>query len=164
VSERAFLALGSNLGDKQAQLDDAVRRLRAVVEVVRVSRALITPPLLPPGDATPQPDYLNAVVEVRSPLQPRALLDAVKRIEKEMGRADATRWAPRLIDIDVLAVGSQVLDEGGFVLPHPGLPHRRFVLEPLVELAPDWVHPVLQRTARQLLDALPVDARGAKSA
>ncbi|MFT3841357.1 MAG: 2-amino-4-hydroxy-6-hydroxymethyldihydropteridine diphosphokinase [Myxococcaceae bacterium] len=156
MTVRAYLALGSNLGDKQRHLEQAVERLRALegVVVLKVSRFIVTPALTPPEDPRPQPDYLNGAVELDTTLAPAELLRAVKRLERELGRADATRWAPRVIDIDVLFYGDQVIDAEGFQVPHPQLHKRRFVLEPLVELSPQLEHPVLHQTVRQMLDTL----------
>jgi 2-amino-4-hydroxy-6-hydroxymethyldihydropteridine diphosphokinase len=153
---RVHLALGSNLGARAAALDDAVRRLAALpgTQVLARSRVVETPALLPPEDPTPQPDYLNAVVLVETALAPRALFDAVKGIERAVGRVPAPRWAPRVIDIDLVLWGARVVDEGDLVVPHPRMHERRFVLAPLVELAPDAVHPVLGRRLDALLRAL----------
>jgi 2-amino-4-hydroxy-6-hydroxymethyldihydropteridine diphosphokinase len=159
---RVHLALGSNLGDRRAALDDAVRRLAALEGTTVVARSGVveTPALLPPEDPTPQPDYLNAVVLVETRLSPRALFGAVKALERAMGRTTTTRWAPRVIDVDLVLWGEVVVDDGDLVIPHPRMHERRFVLEPLVELSPDAVHPVLHRTMSQLLNALPLPLRG----
>lgn len=158
---RVHLALGANLGDRASALDEAVRRIAALpsTEVLARSTTHETPALLPPDDATPQPDYLNAVVLVETALEPRALFDAVKRIERALGRVPATRWAPRVIDIDLVLWGARVVDDGDLVIPHPRMHERRFVLAPLAELSPGTVHPVLRRTVTELLAALPGDAK-----
>lgn len=158
---RVHLALGANLGDRAAALDEAVRRIAALpsTQVRARSTTHETPALLPPDDPTPQPDYLNAVVLVETALEPRALFDAVKRIERELGRAPATRWAPRVIDIDLVLWGERVVDDGDLVIPHPRMHERRFVLEPLSELSPGAVHPLLGRTVIELLAGLPADAK-----
>ncbi|MEW5742444.1 MAG: 2-amino-4-hydroxy-6-hydroxymethyldihydropteridine diphosphokinase [Myxococcota bacterium] len=159
---RVHLALGSNLGDRQAALDEAVRRIGAIAETAVVARSSTheTPALLPPEDATPQPDYLNAVVLVETALSPRALFVAVKDLERAMGRVSTTRWAPRVIDVDVVLWGEVVVDEGDLVIPHPRMHERRFVLAPLVELSPDARHPVLHKTVRELLNVLLLPHRG----
>jgi 2-amino-4-hydroxy-6-hydroxymethyldihydropteridine diphosphokinase len=159
---RVHLALGSNLGDRQAALDEAVRRVGALPETKVVARSKVheTPALLPREDATPQPDYLNAVVLVETGLTPRALLAAVKGIEKDMGRVGAPRWAPRVIDVDLVLWGEEVVDEADLVIPHPRMHERRFVLAPLAELSPDARHPRLGRTVRELWNALSASHRG----
>ena len=131
---RAFIGLGSNIGDRLANLQEAVSRLSQTdgVEVGRVSRVYETAPVGPP-----QPDYLNAVAEVRTVLSARRLLDACLRIEGEMGRIRAERWGPRLIDLDLLDYGRMRIDESGLVVPHPRMHERAFVLVPLLELDPD---------------------------
>ncbi|MBL8923470.1 MAG: 2-amino-4-hydroxy-6-hydroxymethyldihydropteridine diphosphokinase [Myxococcaceae bacterium] len=153
TDERLFVALGSNLGDRHAQLDEAVRRLRQLegTQVLAVAPVLETEALLPPDDPTPQPRYLNTVAELRSSLEPVPLLRALKAIERDMGRTVTTRWAPRLIDLDLVLYGARVLSSDELTLPHPGLPTRRFVLEPLLALWPEAVHPVTRR--RLMLDS-----------
>lgn len=157
MTARVHLALGSNLGDRRAALEEATRRLGELAGTTVVARSGVveTPALLPPEDPTPQPDYLNAVVLVQTTLSPRELFGAVKALERAMGRTATTRWAPRVIDVDLVLWGDVVVNDGDLVIPHPRMHQRRFVLEPLVELSPDAVHPVLHRTMSQLLNALP---------
>lgn len=133
-SVRALIGLGSNLGDRLGHLQQAVRRLAETqgVEVGSASRVYETAPVGPP-----QPDYLNAVVEVRTAFSARALLDACLRIEQEMGRVRAERWGPRVIDLDLLDYGRMRIDQPGLVLPHPRMHERAFVLVPLLELERD---------------------------
>lgn len=151
-----FLALGSNLGNREEYLAQARSVLMAFdVEVVRASRIIETPALMPEG--APEDwniPYLNQVIEVRTHLSPRELLAAVKHIEADLGRKPTARWAPREIDLDILAYGEEVVVEEALTLPHPALDERRFVLEPLAEIAPEWRHPILGKTAKELLAEL----------
>lgn len=147
------LALGTNEGNRLRNLAEATRRLATApgVTVLRKGPVLETPALLPPGDDTPQPPYLNTVLELATTLTPRELFELAKRIEREMGRRTATRWAPRIIDLDVVLWGERVVNEPGLEIPHPAMHGRRFVLAPLVVLAPDARHPLLGKTMRELL-------------
>jgi 2-amino-4-hydroxy-6-hydroxymethyldihydropteridine diphosphokinase len=130
----AFLALGSNLGDRAANLQRAVDLLAEHgVAVGRSSRVYETDPVGGP----PQPDYLNAVIEVSTTLPPPALLEACLQVEREMGRARGERWGPRVIDVDVLTYGQEDVDEPGLQIPHPRMHERGFVLAPLLELTAD---------------------------
>jgi len=128
---RAFVALGSNLGDRRAHLRRAVAGLPGVVAVSEVYE---TDPVGGPGD---QPPYLNAVVELETDLGPRALLEVGRRLEEAAGRVRAGRWGPRTLDVDVLLVGDLVVDEPDLQVPHPRLRERPFVLVPLSDLAPE---------------------------
>jgi 2-amino-4-hydroxy-6-hydroxymethyldihydropteridine diphosphokinase len=157
MSEVAFVALGSNLGDRLANFGRALAALEAVPGVTALSEGplLETEALLPPGDPTPQPKYLNSVVRLETTLTPRQLFDALKAVERELGRTPAPKWSPRIIDLDLLLFGDRVVHEPGLDVPHPALHTRRFVLEPLAALAPEVRHPVLGKTALELLAALP---------
>lgn len=138
MTERIFVALGSNLGDRRAQLEEAIRRLGTLegTGVIAVAPVMETEALLPPDDPTPQPRYLNTVVELSSTLEPLPLLRALKQLERDLGRTAATRWAPRLIDLDLVLYGARVVESEELRLPHPGLASRAFVREPLLALWP----------------------------
>jgi 2-amino-4-hydroxy-6-hydroxymethyldihydropteridine diphosphokinase len=145
VAERAFLGLGSNIEDRLAHLRDAVRLLRddEGIDVRRSSRVWETDPVGGP----PQGDFLNAVIEVVSQAEPRALLASAHRVEAALGRERSVRWGPRTIDIDVLLIGDRTIDEPDLVVPHPRLAERAFVLLPLLELEPDLALPGGRRLA-----------------
>ncbi len=149
-SAQAFIALGTNLGDRLLNLAEARRRVGRL-GALTPGPVLETEPLLPPEDPAPQPRYLNSVDRLETRLPPLALFLALKRVEREMGRVVTTRWAPRLIDLDLVLFGDAVLDVPGLTVPHPRLHERRFVLEPLARHAPGLVHPRLGLTVRQLL-------------
>jgi 2-amino-4-hydroxy-6-hydroxymethyldihydropteridine diphosphokinase len=133
--ERVFLGLGSNLGDREAAIDEALRRL-AAIPGTRIVRAAAVRETEPWGVAE-QPWFLNTVVEIKTGAEPESLLAAVKAIEREMGRVPGPRWGPRLIDIDLLLYGERRISTPALQLPHPGLRDRSFVREPLAEIAPE---------------------------
>ncbi len=123
--------------------------------VVAQSAIRETEAVLPPEDPTPQGSYLNAVVELETTLSAKRLHERLKALEVELGRKPSARWAPRVIDLDLLFVGNEVVFSPELTVPHGRLHERKFVLEPMVELAPEFEHPVLNKTMRQLLNALP---------
>jgi 2-amino-4-hydroxy-6-hydroxymethyldihydropteridine diphosphokinase len=136
---RVYVSLGSNLGDREGSLRDALVRL-GDLGTLRSSSIRETEPV----GVTDQPKFLNAVAQLRPDgLGPRELLERLLQIERELGRdrTQEERWGPRTIDLDLLLYGDEVIDEPGLTLPHPRLAERRFVLEPLHELAPDLVLP-----------------------
>ena len=144
-----YVALGSNLGDRDRQLAAALVALSATdgVEVVAVSPVYETDPVGPP----PQGAYLNAAVRLRTVLTPSALLGRLLEIETAQGRSRGpTRDTPRTLDLDLLFYGDQIRLDPDLEIPHPRLADRPFVLEPLCDLAPDFVHPVLQVTVKNL--------------
>jgi 2-amino-4-hydroxy-6-hydroxymethyldihydropteridine diphosphokinase len=143
----AYLSLGSNVGDREARLREALRKLPSErLIVLRVSPVYETAPV----DMTEQPDFLNAVVEVETNLFPMQLLERIQRIERESGRERRVPKGPRTLDIDILLYGHAIIDSPRLTTPHPRMHLRRFVLEPMAELAPGLRHPVLGRTMAEL--------------
>ncbi len=145
-----YLGLGSNVGDKEANIRKAVELIGEKCPVHRVSRLYKTEPV----GYKQQDWFLNCVAEAEGCSDPLIMFAAFQAIEKRLKREKSVRHGPRTIDIDVLFWGDQVIDSGGFTIPHPRLHERRFVLEPLMELAPDLIHPVLKKTVRQLFNEL----------
>ena len=151
--ERVFLALGTNLGDRQANLQLARRSLSPNIKIHACSSIFQTPP----WGYEDQPEFLNQVLEVRTDLDPLPLLEALKAVEAQMGRLKSFRFGPRLIDLDILFYGQQVIEMEKLSIPHPRLQERAFVLVPLHEIAPDFVHPALNETISTLLDKVDTD-------
>jgi 2-amino-4-hydroxy-6-hydroxymethyldihydropteridine diphosphokinase len=143
----AYLSLGSNLGNREANLRDAIARLGSLGTVVATSSFYETEPV----DFLDQPWFLNCVVLLETDLSPQTVLQRLLESERAMGRERRQPKGPRLIDIDILLFGDEVIHEPGLTIPHPALHERRFVLEPLVEIAPDVIHPVLKNTSSELL-------------
>ncbi len=150
---RAFVALGSNMGDKQGYLNGAVDALRAdkCVRVKQVSAYRVTAPY----GGVEQDDFLNAAMEIETLYDPQELLDALHVIEQAARRERLVHWGPRTLDLDILFYDDLVQDDPALILPHPDLHNRDFVLGPMAELAPNFVHPVLNKTMKQLLNELP---------
>ncbi|MBV9033506.1 MAG: 2-amino-4-hydroxy-6-hydroxymethyldihydropteridine diphosphokinase [Acidobacteriaceae bacterium] len=148
-----YLSLGSNLGDRQLHLQRAVACLEGEgVKVQRQSSLYETEP----QDVARQPWFLNIVVRCETQLFPVQLLKVLQRIERELGRvrAGAVRRGPRVIDIDILLYGNAVIDTPQLTVPHPRMTERRFVLEPLLEIAPELRHPATKQSLRRYMDAL----------
>lgn len=138
------------MGDRAANLRVAIRQLDKAGPLHAISALYETQPV----DVPDQPWFLNCVAAIETRIPPRELLKFVLSIEAAMGRLRLRAKGPRKIDIDVLLFGDRIVDEPGLKIPHPAMHRRRFVLEPLVEIAPETLHPVLKKTARELLAAL----------
>jgi 2-amino-4-hydroxy-6-hydroxymethyldihydropteridine diphosphokinase len=146
-----FLLLGSNLGDRTAYLQQAIAAIEnEVAPVTKTSSVYETQS----WGKTNQPDYLNQVVLLQTDLSAQTILQKIWNIEWAIGRVREEKWGPRIIDIDILFYGDEIIDEPQLKVPHPELHTRRFTLEPLTEIAPDMVHPVLDKTILQLKDEL----------
>ena len=148
-----FIGIGSNEGDRLEHVSRAIQRLSHTpgMQVSRMATIYDTEPVGPP-----QPEYLNTVIELDTALSPHQLLETLKLLERQLGRVPSTqRWGPRVIDLDILLYDDRVLNEPALIIPHPRLHERRFVLEPLAQLAPKLIHPVLKQTIAELLAALP---------
>ena len=145
-----YLGLGTNNGDRLANLEAAVESLAPGVNVTRRSPIYRTPP----WGYTDQPDFLNMVLEAETNLPPFDLLKYLKDLEVEVGRTKTFRWGPREIDIDILLYDDQTLETPDLTIPHPQMPNRAFVLVPLADLAPELVHPVLGQTIAALKNTL----------
>jgi 2-amino-4-hydroxy-6-hydroxymethyldihydropteridine diphosphokinase len=151
MAEFVYLSLGSNVGDRSANLRAAIERLGEAGAIRAVSGFYETEPV----ELRDQPWFLNCVVALETSDSPEALLQRVLAIEQEMGRLRTKNKGPRLIDIDILLFSDRVVEERGLKIPHPAMHQRRFVLEPLAEIAPEALHPLLRKTARELLADLP---------
>jgi 2-amino-4-hydroxy-6-hydroxymethyldihydropteridine diphosphokinase len=155
-SHIAYLSAGSNIGDRQGTLISAVENLRSkAIQVCMVSSFYETEPV----DFLSQPWFLNMALEIRTALSPRELLHSCREIEEGHGRARSFQGAPRTLDIDILLYGDQIIAEPDLQIPHPRMERRRFVLEPLAEIAPHILHPILAETIQSLLAACPDSSR-----
>lgn len=148
---RVFLGLGSNVGDRDTNLADALRALAQVATITRVSSVYDTAPM----HVTEQPRFHNLVCEAETGLTPVDLLHSVKEIERHLGRQHRQRYGPREIDIDLLFYDQLILQTAELTLPHPRLAERAFVLAPLAEIAPALIHPVLGKSMEALLQGVP---------
>jgi len=148
---QVFIALGTNLGERQQNLANAREHINRHLPILDTSSVHETAP----WGFTDQPEFLNQVLRCETALPPHTLLHLLKSIEADIGRTPSFRYGPRLIDLDLVAYGQLILESPRLKIPHPRMHERRFVLAPLVEIAPGWLHPLLNKTAEDLLNALP---------
>ncbi|MFN8303722.1 MAG: 2-amino-4-hydroxy-6-hydroxymethyldihydropteridine diphosphokinase [Saprospiraceae bacterium] len=142
-----YLSLGSNMGDRAANIRSASGLINKLIgKIARKSHLYETQP----WGKTDQDPFLNQVIMVNTALDPRGLLDTIAKIERELGRERREKWGPRTIDVDVLFYGRRIVRDKGLEIPHPELHKRAFVLVPLLEIAPEFVHPVLKQAIDEL--------------
>jgi len=151
MSQLAYLSLGSNVGDRENNLRDAIARLGTAGQIISVSSFYETEPV----EFTGQAWFLNCAVVVATAKTPEQLMAGLLAIEQEMGRQRTQKKGPRTIDIDIVLFGDSIVESAALTIPHPAMYQRRFVLEPLAEIAPEARHPVLKQSVRELLQALP---------
>ena len=148
---RVFIGLGTNLGNRKQHLAEAVQQVSMHIGTIIKPSGLYETPA---WGLIEQPDFLNQVLEVQTHLSPQEVLSKLLAIEQEMGRIRTQKWGPRLIDLDILFYDDLVLDKPNLKIPHPYIQERAFVLEPLFEIAPDFIHPVFKKTSAELLRKL----------
>ena len=151
MPDLAYLSLGSNLGDRFRQLHNAITRLGDLGRVVAVSSFYETEPM----ELTDQPWFLNCAVAIETTATSDQLMTALLQIEKDMGRQRTQKNGPRTIDLDILLFNDLVTNSPALTIPHPAMHQRRFVLQPLAEIAPEARHPLLKKTIQELLEELP---------
>jgi 2-amino-4-hydroxy-6-hydroxymethyldihydropteridine diphosphokinase len=146
-----FLGLGSNIDDKEEHIRKALTSLSNICNVRRTSHLYLTEPV----EYTEQDWFLNCVIEVETDVDPKKLLSSIKSIERNLGRIKTVKKGPRIIDIDILFFGDHVIKTKDLVIPHPLMQERLFVLQPMMDINPDFVHPVLKKSIRELYEDHP---------
>lgn len=147
----AFIGLGSNIGNKTQNLKSAIEKLKEnQIEILNISSFYKTKPY----GYTDQPEFLNAVVKIQTNLSPKELLKTLMKIERKLGRKRTIRWGPRTIDLDILFYDDLIINEKDLIIPHPDLHNREFVLKPLNEIEPEFIHPVLKKKIKQIYSEL----------
>lgn len=149
----AYIALGSNVGDREENIKNALEILKEKSRILRISSLYETKPMYLEN----QNWFLNCTVKIDSELTPKQLLEFLKVTEKKMGRKESERNGPRIIDLDILFYGDKIVNEGNLQIPHPSIQERAFVLVPLSEIEPNFTHPVYHKTVRKLLSELNFD-------
>jgi 2-amino-4-hydroxy-6-hydroxymethyldihydropteridine diphosphokinase len=150
--KEVFISLGSNLGNRAENLEKAIHAIKLNVGVlIRQSSVFETKP----WGKSNQPDFFNQIILIHSDKSPEVILHLLSAIEDELGRKRDEKWGQRIIDLDLLYVDDAIIQTGTLTLPHPGIGQRRFILVPLVEIAPDFIHPLLHKNHRQLLSECP---------
>lgn len=149
MNDNIFLLLGSNMGNREANLAQAKAEIESISKIKTVSSVYRTEA----WGKTDQPEFLNQVLAIHTEVHPEKLLDQLLLIEQRMGRKRNEKWGSRTIDIDILFYKDRTIRNDRLIIPHPGIPYRRFTLEPLHEIAPALVHPLLHKTISELLDS-----------
>lgn len=148
---KAYIAFGTNVGDREKNINTALKMMEdRGIKIIKKSNIYKTEPY----GYTDQPEFLNGAVEVETNLSCRELLSMLLNIEKDMGRVRQFKWGPRNIDLDIIFYNDEVIDEPDLKVPHPDMHNRDFVLKPLCDLNPNFVHPVFKKTVKTLLDEL----------
>lgn len=148
---QVFLGIGSNLGDREISISNAIDNIESSLgKVIKVAPTISTKA----WGKTDSPDYLNTVIEIQTDLLPLELIKKVLEVEASLGRVRTEKWASRVIDIDILYFNNWHFNTPNLIVPHPYIAERTFVLEPLAEIAPEMMHPVLKKTHLELLDIL----------
>lgn len=156
MGSNIYIGIGSNLGDRLNNILRAKELMqRGGIKIIRESRIYETEPIGPVN----QGKFLNGVIEISTSLTARELLKTLQEIGNKMGRVPSCRWGPRTIDLDILFYGNEIISEDGLQIPHPEIPKRKFVLVPLAEIAPDFVHLVLRKSISVLLEECPDNSR-----
>lgn len=146
-----FIGIGSNVGDRKANCKNSIKKMREMGIVIKNESSMYE---TEPWGVKDQPKFINMVVEAETDLSPKELLETLKKIEKDMGRKDTTKWGPRIIDLDILFYNDKVIDLEDLKIPHPLLHKREFVLMPLSEIAGKKIHPLLNKRVSEILEDL----------
>lgn len=148
---RAFLSIGSNLGNRREYLAKAIEKLKQNdIKIIKLSNIIKTEPY----GFKKQGKFLNIAVEIETDLKPNELIKLISKVECEIGRKKTVKWGPRVIDIDIIFYNSLIINEPNLKIPHPDMQNRLFVLKPMKEIAPEFIHPVLNKTVTELLEEL----------
>jgi len=151
--QRVFIAVGSNLGDKIDSCKEAINQIAGLCEIVKISSLYETEPV---GNEN-QPNFINCVAEINTDLSPHELLKRLNLIEEKLGRVRDEKWGPRTIDLDIIFYNDLIMRDDNLIIPHPRAHLRRFVLEPLCEIAPEFIHPEFNLSVSELLTKIEDD-------